>query len=149
MTSSFASEAPFAPFACADGLVATAGIAALDPATMRPVIEDFAGQARWALERLDQVLAEAGAESLLRVECFLADREWYSAWDACYLNHFRHLRPPRTTLICGLPVEGLLIEIQALARTSTGPEPSTRRASIAVSDGADSVAATRENWTSR
>jgi 2-iminobutanoate/2-iminopropanoate deaminase len=105
----------FAAYTTGGGVVATAGIAALDPATLRPLHDDFAGQARWTLARLDAVLAEAGAGELLRVECFLADRSLFAAWNDCFAAHFGALAPARTTLVCGLPVPGLLIELQALA----------------------------------
>jgi 2-iminobutanoate/2-iminopropanoate deaminase len=110
----------FAPFGAGAGIVATAGIAAIDPATLKPLFDDFDAQARWVLEQLDKVLGEAGAgrTDLLRVECFLADRTWFAAWNACYARHFGKTPPARTTLVCGLPVDGLLIEVQAIAAVS-------------------------------
>jgi 2-iminobutanoate/2-iminopropanoate deaminase len=109
------------------GLVATSGLAALDPATLRPLCDDFAGQAAWVLDRLDVVLDAAGAtrDGLLRVECFLADRALFAAWDDAFTLHFGANPPARTTLICGLPVDGLLIELQALAVTRDGLIPIT------------------------
>jgi 2-iminobutanoate/2-iminopropanoate deaminase len=105
----------FAPYGIGAGIVATAGIAAIDPATMRPKFADFTAQARWVLRSLDDVLADAGAAHLLRLECYLADRRWFGEWNACFAEHFPARPPARTTLVCGLPVEGLLIEIQAIA----------------------------------
>jgi 2-iminobutanoate/2-iminopropanoate deaminase len=107
----------FAAYGVGPGVVVTAGIAALDPATLRPLAPGFEDQARWVLERLDAVLAEAGSGrgGLLRVECFLADRAWFAAWNACFARHFGPAAPARTTLVCGLPVDGLLIEVQAVA----------------------------------
>ncbi|MEW5810526.1 MAG: RidA family protein [Actinomycetota bacterium] len=107
----------FAPFGVGGGVVVSAGIAALDPATLTPLFDDFDAQARWVLARLDMVLGEAGAtrEDLLRVECFLADRQWFGAWNAHYAEHFGTTPPARTTVVCGLPVDGLLIEVQVIA----------------------------------
>lgn len=107
----------FAPFGAGAGIVATAGIAAIDPVTLTPLSEDFDTQAREVLGQLDKVLGEAGLgrENLLRVECFLSDREWFGAWNARYAAHFGPTPPARTTLVCGLPVDGLLIEVQAIA----------------------------------
>jgi 2-iminobutanoate/2-iminopropanoate deaminase len=99
--------------------VATAGIAALDPATLTPLHDDFEAQAKWVLNRLDEVLADAGAD-LLRVECFLADRCWFGVWNTCFTEHYGSRPPARTTLVCGLPVDGLLIELQAIAATRQG-----------------------------
>jgi 2-iminobutanoate/2-iminopropanoate deaminase len=107
----------FAAYAVGPGAVLTAGIAALDPATLRPLATGFEDQARWVLGRLDAVLESAGSgrDGLLRVECFLADRAWFGAWNACFAAHFGAGAPARTTLVCGLPVAGLLIEVQAVA----------------------------------
>lgn len=115
----------FASYGAGNGIVVTAGIAALDPATLCPLFPDFDAQARWVLDRLDKVLEEAGAtrDDLLRVECFLADRTSFGAWNACYADHFAlhgKTPPARTTLICALPVDGLLIEVQALATSPHG-----------------------------
>lgn len=107
----------FASFGAGAGIVATAGIAAVDPGTLKPLSTDFDTQARWVLEHLDDVLAEAGSgrEGILRLECFLAGREWFGAWNDRYTRHFGPNGPARTTLVCGLAVEGLLIEVQAVA----------------------------------
>ncbi|KAA9162607.1 RidA family protein [Amycolatopsis acidicola] len=107
----------FASFGAGAGIVATAGIAALDPGTLRPLSTDFDTQARWVLTRLDEVLAEAGSgrAGILHVECFLAGREFFGRWNSWYAGHFGPDAPARTTLVCELPVAGLLIEVQALA----------------------------------
>jgi 2-iminobutanoate/2-iminopropanoate deaminase len=108
---------PFAAWRAAGGLVATAGIAALDPATRTPLHPDFDTQAHWVLDRLDAVLAEAGThrDALLRLECFLADRADFAAWSAVFAEHFvGGPMPARTTLVSTLPVPGLLIEVQGL-----------------------------------
>jgi len=101
----------------AGGVVATSGIVALEPGTLRPACADFDGQARQVLSLLDLVLAAADARPLrlLRVECFLADRCWYPRWDAIFAEHYGAAAPARTTLVCGLALEGLLIEVQGLA----------------------------------
>ncbi len=107
----------FAAYGTGAGLVVTAGIAALDPGTLQPLHTGFDEQADWVLRRLDAVLTEAGSgrPGLLRVECFLAGREWFGAWNAAFARHFGASAPARTTLVCGLPVAGLLIEVQAVA----------------------------------
>ncbi|EHN09203.1 endoribonuclease L-PSP putative [Patulibacter medicamentivorans] len=107
----------FAPFSREGDLIATAGIAAIDPRTLEPLFDDFDAQARWVLERLDAVVAEAAGPGarLLRVECYLVDRRHFARWNAAFAAHFGEAAPARTTLICAPPVAGLLIEVQALA----------------------------------
>lgn len=129
---SFASDLSrpsFAPWAVGAGVVATAGLAALDPDTLKPLCEDFGGQVNWVLDRLDAVLIEAGSHrgAVLRIECFLADRELFGAWDEAFSRRFGPQPPARTTLICTLAVEGLLVEVQALAAlASETPTPGRR-----------------------
>lgn len=111
---------PFAPWRASTpgaAVVATAGIAALDPATLTPLSEDFDAQARWVLDRLDAVLAEAGTHrgALLRLECYLADRAYFAPWSSVFADHFADgPAPARTTLVVTLPVPGLLVEVQGL-----------------------------------
>lgn len=115
----------FAPYGAGGGIVVTAGLAALDPTTLRPLHPGFEEQAAWVLDRLDAVLEASGAgrRGLLRVECFLAERRWFGAWNACFARHFGAAAPARTTLVCELPVAGLLIEVQATAALAAAPAP--------------------------
>ncbi len=127
MSAGEAAAPPFAPWVEAGGIVATAGIVALEPGTLRPVCDDVEGQARWVLTELDELLADAEAEGaplrLLRVECFLSDRAWFAAWNAAFADHFGPSAPARTTLVSELVLDGLLIEVQALAARDAGARP--------------------------
>ncbi len=98
-------------------LLFLSGRAAVDPATGNLRADDFAGQ-------MDIVLADAlavleasgsGPEHALRVECWLADRSDFAAWNAGYAAAFPPPRPARTTLVADFPVAGLLIELQLTA----------------------------------
>jgi 2-iminobutanoate/2-iminopropanoate deaminase len=111
-----ADAVPFPDAAVAGELVLTGGqVPALDP-----LAPDFETQARQAMAALERTLAAAGAslESVLRLECFLADREHFGAWNAAYDSCFGARRPPRTTLISGFVIPGLMIEVQAVAVVS-------------------------------
>lgn len=114
-----ADAVPFPDAAVAGELVYTGGqVAALDP-----LAPDFETQARQAIAALEQTLAAAGAslESILRLECFLSSREHFQAWNAVYDSSFPLRRPPRTTLIAGFVIPGLLIEVQAVAVAAARP----------------------------
>lgn len=98
-------------------LVFLSGRAAVDPATGRPLVEDFDGQCQIVLRDALRVLAEAGSgpEHVLRVNCWLADRADFPAWNAHWSAAFAPPRPARTTVLADLPLEGLLIEIELTA----------------------------------
>jgi 2-iminobutanoate/2-iminopropanoate deaminase len=98
-------------------LLVLSGLAALDVATMRPVADGLGEQADAIFAQLDDLLARGGAsrETVLRVECFLADREDFAAWNAAFAAAFGDRPPARTTLVAELPVRGLRLELQALA----------------------------------
>lgn len=100
------------------GLVFLSGRAAVDPATGAVRGATFSEQLQVVLEDVSMVLDEAGSglDEVLRVECWLIDRRHFSEWNAAYVATFADPRPARTTLVvAGLPIEGLLVEIQLTA----------------------------------
>jgi 2-iminobutanoate/2-iminopropanoate deaminase len=98
-------------------LLVLSGLAALDAATLRPVAEGFDEQAQHIFDQLDDLLARGGSAraGVLRVECFLADRADFGAWGRAFAAAFGERPPARTTLIAGLAVPGLRLELQVLA----------------------------------
>lgn len=106
-------ELPFPNATVLDGLVVTGGhVPAFDP-----VAPDFATQVDQAMGALRDTLEAAGSslEHVLRLECFLASTEHFGAWNEAYRRWFPQRRPPRTTLLAGFVLDGLLVEVQALA----------------------------------
>lgn len=85
--------------------------------SVNPLSTDFGVQARQALESLRLVLSQAGASfaSVLRLECFLLDRKHFDEWNDIFRETFPSQPPARSTLMADFAVEGLLIEIQAVA----------------------------------
>ena len=98
-------------------LLFLSGRAAVDPATGDLRATDFEGQLRIVLDDALSVLAEAGSgpEYVLRVECWLANASDFPAWNAEFAAAFPAPRPARTTLVAGLPLPGLLVELQLTA----------------------------------
>jgi len=99
-------------------LLFLSGRAAVDPATGAIRAEDFAGQLRIVLDDALKVLEKAGSnpDHVLRVECWLVDHGDFAEWNRQYAAAFPPPRPARTTLVvAGLPIPGLLVEIQLTA----------------------------------
>ena len=99
-------------------LLLLSGRAAVDPATGEVRAADFEGQLRIVLADSLAVLAAAGSgpEHVLRVECWLTDQAQFAEWNSQYAAAFPPPRPARTTLVvAGLPLPGLLVELQLTA----------------------------------
>lgn len=112
-----AAPAPFPAAVRAGDLVYTSGLACIDPATLAPRVTDFDGQCRDVLAQLDSALRDKGCgrEHVVKLECFLAERKYYAAWHAAFVEFFGVHPPARTTTVTTLPAAGLLIEVQAVA----------------------------------
>lgn len=98
-------------------LLFLSGRAAVDPRDFRLLARDFRSQAEIVCDEIVEVLDASGSglEHVLRLECFLADRADFAAWNEVFVNRFPNPRPARTTLISAFALEGMLIEIQATA----------------------------------
>jgi 2-iminobutanoate/2-iminopropanoate deaminase len=99
-------------------LIFLSGRAAVDPATGGLRADDFAAQLEIVLDDALKVLeaADSGPDHVLRVECSLVDRADFAELNRQYAKAFPPPRPARTTLVvAGLPIEGLLVELQLTA----------------------------------
>lgn len=98
-------------------LLFLSGRAAVDPATGGLRATTFDGQCHAVLEDVFAVLEDGGSgpAHVLRVECWLSDPVHFPEWNAHFTRAFAPPRPARTTLIAGLPLPGLLIEVQVTA----------------------------------
>jgi 2-iminobutanoate/2-iminopropanoate deaminase len=99
-------------------LLFLSGRAAVDPTTGAIRADDFAGQLRVVLSDVLAVLDKAGTnvDHVLRVECSLIDPGDFAEWNRQYSAAFPPPRPARTTLVvAGLPLPGLLVELQLTA----------------------------------
>jgi 2-iminobutanoate/2-iminopropanoate deaminase len=108
---------------CGD-LVFLSGRAAVDPATLQIVGDDFLEQALIVLRDIEAVLIEAGSDwkHVLRIECFLADAADFPAWNRVWRERFEAPRPARTTIVSEFAIPGILIELQVTAGV-VGVEP--------------------------
>jgi 2-iminobutanoate/2-iminopropanoate deaminase len=98
-------------------LLFLSGRAAVDPAAGKPRGDDFETQCAVVLEDVAAVLDAGGSglEHVIRVECWLADRADFGAWNEVFAGTFSDPRPARTTTIGALPLPGLLVELQVTA----------------------------------
>lgn len=123
----FTGDQPLFPAAVGYGdLLFLSGQAPIDPATSTVCASGFREQATFVLQAIAQTLALAGREmsDVLRVECILSDPNDFAVWNELYAATFSPPRPARTTFVAQFVVSGMLLEIQATARSrSVDSEP--------------------------
>jgi enamine deaminase RidA (YjgF/YER057c/UK114 family) len=84
----------------------------------------FGAQTIQALNNVNAVLEASGArfDDIVMLRVYLADRKYFAPMNDAFADFVRThspggVLPARTTVITGLPGEGLLVEIDALAVT--------------------------------
>lgn len=114
-------EPPYSPFRISGDIVATAGQVAFDE-NGKLVPGGIREQTQQALANVQRRLADAGCslEDVFKVTTFITELNNIPAYNEVYREFFPEPYPARTTVQAGLP-EGLLIEIEALARLKNPP----------------------------
>jgi 2-iminobutanoate/2-iminopropanoate deaminase len=109
---------PYSPGMGFERLVFVSGQGAVDPATGRLAGETVEQQTEQCLKNVRAILQAAGSDLryVLRCGVFLLDMRQFQTMNAVYQRTFGDHRPARTTVqVAGLPGEGLLVEIDAIA----------------------------------
>ena len=108
--------AAYAQGVVANGMLYTAGIIALVPATGKLVEGGIAAQVTQVLESLTGVLEAAGSslDKVVKTTVFLRNIEDYPEMNAVYNRYFEGRPAARTTVQAPLPL-GALVEIEAIA----------------------------------
>lgn len=109
---------PYSPGMVVGGLVFVSGQAGRDPVT-GSLAPDVETQTEQALRNVEAILRAAGSglEHVVRCGVFLKDMRQFPLMNGVYARAFGTHRPARTTVeVSGLPGEGLLVEIDAVAR---------------------------------
>jgi 2-iminobutanoate/2-iminopropanoate deaminase len=99
-------------------LIFVSGQAAMDPATGRLAGDDIERQTEQCLKNVQAILEAAGSslQHVLRCGVFLVDMREFHRMNAVYSRMFGDHRPARTTVqVVGLPGDGLVVEIDAVA----------------------------------
>jgi 2-iminobutanoate/2-iminopropanoate deaminase len=104
-------------------LLQVSGQGAIDPATVEFVgLGDVAAQTRQTLENVKAILAAGGAsfDDVVMVRVYLTTRDHFGPMNDEYAKFLAEnvtsgVLPCRTTVVTGLPLEVMLIEVDALA----------------------------------
>jgi 2-iminobutanoate/2-iminopropanoate deaminase len=107
--------APFSGGVLAGNTLYLSGVLGLDSAGAVPA--DIATEARYALERVQSVLADAGLtmDDLVSVQVFAPDLTTYDAFNAVYREFFTGPYPARAFIGSGPLLLGARFEVQGIA----------------------------------
>ena len=108
---------PYSPGMGFERLIFVSGQGGTDPAT-GAIADNVEQQTEQCLKNVQAILESAGSglQHVLRCGVFLMDMREFKTMNAVYSRMFGEHRPARTTVqVAGLPGEGLLVEIDAIA----------------------------------
>jgi 2-iminobutanoate/2-iminopropanoate deaminase len=108
---------PYSPGLGFEQLIFVSGQGGTDPTTGK-IADNVEQQTEQCLKNVQAILEAAGSglQHVLRCGVFLMDMGEFKTMNAVYARMFGDHRPARTTVqVAGLPGEGLLVEIDAVA----------------------------------
>ena len=108
---------PYSPGMGFERLIFVSGQGGTDPAT-GAIADNVEQQTEQCLKNVQAILESAGSglQHVLRCGVFLMDMREFKTMNAVYARMFGEHRPARTTVqVAGLPGEGQLVEIDAIA----------------------------------
>lgn len=107
---------PYSQAVVHNGILYISGQGPIDPETNKLIKGTIEQQAVRTLENIKAIILEAGGkfESILKITCYLANMNDFSAFNSTYKNYFIKEPPARTAIQVGkLPLD-MKIEIDAI-----------------------------------
>jgi 2-iminobutanoate/2-iminopropanoate deaminase len=112
-----AAVGPYSQGIIANGMIFTAGQAALIPGTKNLAEGGIQGQTRQTLDNIKAIVEAAGTSmhKVVKVNVYLVDLADFTAMNEVYATYFGDVPPARTTVqVARLPLDAL-VEIEAVA----------------------------------
>jgi 2-iminobutanoate/2-iminopropanoate deaminase len=109
---------PYSPGVVLGDLIFVSGQGAVDPKTGKLAGDDVESQTEQVFKNIEAILKAAGSglDKVVRCGVFLTDMREFPRMNAVYERMMAGNRPVRTTVqAAGLPMEGLKVEIDAIA----------------------------------
>ncbi|MGY1721530.1 RidA family protein [Blastococcus sp. SYSU DS0533] len=109
--------APYSQAVVANGFAYLAGQVGLDEENNVVAPGDMREQTRVTIERIKTILAEFDAEltDVVSATVFITSLDDFGAFNEAWAEAFGDHRPARATVVAGLLLPGLVVEIQAVA----------------------------------
>lgn len=113
-----AAVGPYSPVVVSGDLVFVSGHVAFDPATGSIVGETIEAQTHQTFKNLERALRAAGCgfADVVKVTVFLTRAEDFGVFNEIYRKYVPAPYPARSTVVAALVVEGLLVEVEVIAR---------------------------------
>ena len=108
---------PYSNAAVANGLLFVAGQVALDPEAKVVAPNDSYEQTKYIIDRIRVILAEKNAtlDDIAQATVYITDLKYLPDYNRAWSEVFPDHKPARATLVCGLLIEGLVVEVTAIA----------------------------------
>lgn len=108
---------PYSNAAVANGFIFVAGQVSLDPEANVVAPNDPYEQTKHILARIRVILAEKGAtlNDIASTSVYITDLAHLPEYNRAWAEIFGDHRPARATVVCGLLIEGLVVEVTAIA----------------------------------
>jgi len=108
---------PFSEVVISNGMAYVSGQVSID-ANAKLIEGGIEEQTKVTLDNLKAVLEKAGLglDNVVRTGCYLLDREDLAGFGKIYGQYFTSDKPARSTVfVSSLPIEGTVVEIDAIA----------------------------------
>lgn len=108
---------PYSHATVAGGFVFVAGQVALDDENNVVAAGDAYEQTLVVLDRVERILAETGGSlaDVVTATVFVASLEHLPEFNKAWAERFPEHRPARATVVAGLLIDGLVVEVQSVA----------------------------------
>lgn len=107
---------PYSQAVIHNGILYISGQGPVDPMTNKPINGTIEQETIRTLENIKAIILKAGGglENILKITCYLADMDDFSAFNNAYKDYFIKEPPARTTIQAGRLPAGMRIEIEAI-----------------------------------
>ena len=107
---------PYSQAVIHNDILYISGQGSIDPITNKLINGTIEQETIRTLENIKAIILEAGGrlENILKITCYLADMDDFSAFNNVYKDYFIKGPPARTTIQAGKLPAGMKIEIDAI-----------------------------------
>jgi len=109
---------PYSPAIVSGGFVFVAGQVGRNPANGQLAGDSLESQTRQTLTNIGTLLRAAGCDfkDVVKTTAYITKPEFFQRFNTVYQEFFPEPRPARSTVVCALVAQDLLVEVDVIAR---------------------------------